>query len=106
MLARERRKNPSCPGCKHTSCFNSNEEVSMITSESASDSMFADAVMLLKQRLSNYERQYCLDSRTFLDQYVSGKLKAHHDFEEWCNDYQHYIGLKIEMDRQFRETPG
>ncbi len=59
------------------------------------------ALTVLTQRLGTYESRFHMESEVFFDKYCKGLMQASRDFTAWANDYDHYIMLKIEMDRCF-----
>ena len=52
-----------------------------------------DALVAIAKRLSNYERQYQMESETFFDKFSKGLSEDSEDFVEWANDYEHYIAV-------------
>ena len=61
-----------------------------------------DALVAIAKRLSNYERQYQMESETFFDKFSKGLSEDSEDFVEWANDYEHYIAIRrgIEVSLQ------
>ncbi len=63
-----------------------------------------DALVALAKRLSVYETQYRMESEEFFDQYSEGQQEDSLDFVEWSNNYQHYLEMKLEIERQLRHA--
>ncbi|GAK57058.1 hypothetical protein U27_04022 [Candidatus Vecturithrix granuli] len=63
-----------------------------------------DALVALAKRLSVYETQYRMESEEFFDQYSKGQKEDTLDFVEWSNNYQHYLEMKLEIERQLRHA--
>ncbi len=63
-----------------------------------------DALVALAKRLSVYETQYRMESEEFFDQYSKGQQEDSLDFVEWSNNYQHYLEMKLEIERQLRHA--
>lgn len=63
-----------------------------------------DALVALAKRLSVYETQYRMESEEFFDQYSKGQQEDTLDFVEWSNNYQHYLEMKLEIERQLRHA--
>jgi hypothetical protein len=61
-----------------------------------------DALVALAKRLSVYESQYHISSEDFFDKYCKGELEDSIDFIEWSNDYQHYMAIRIEIERHLK----
>jgi len=59
-----------------------------------------DAIVVLAKRLSIYEERYRLSSEEFFDKFTKGLLDDGIDFVEWSNDYQHFLALKMELDKR------
>jgi len=43
-------------------------------------------------------------SEDFFDKYSKGQLDDSADFIEWANDYQHYLALRPEIERQIQHV--
>ena len=43
-------------------------------------------------------------SETFFDQYGKELMEDAADFVEWANDYQHYMGIRLEIERQLKHV--
>ncbi|MDY0093912.1 MAG: hypothetical protein RBT80_14555 [Candidatus Vecturithrix sp.] len=63
-----------------------------------------DALVALAKRLSVYETRYRMESEEFFDQYSRGQKEDTLDFVEWSNNYQHYLEMKLEIERQLRHA--
>jgi hypothetical protein len=59
-----------------------------------------DALVALAKRLSVYETRYRMESDEFFDQYSRGQKEDTLDFVEWSINYQHYLEMKLENERQ------
>ncbi|HED05683.1 MAG TPA: hypothetical protein ENI61_03245 [Ignavibacteria bacterium] len=58
-----------------------------------------DALVSVSKRLSLYEKKYNMTSENFYYKYTNGEMTDDNEMIEWANDYQHYIVLKIEIER-------
>lgn len=58
-----------------------------------------DALVAVAKRLSVYEERYQISSEEFFDKFCKGKMEDSMDFIEWANDYQHYMAIKLEIER-------
>lgn len=63
-----------------------------------------DALVAVAKRLSLYEKRYNMDSEEFFHEYSEGAMEDCRDYMEWSNDYQHYVELKFEIERQLRHA--
>lgn len=63
-----------------------------------------DALIAITRSLSGYEDRYRISSEEFFDKFSRGQMEDSVDFVEWANDYQHYITLKIEIERQLQHV--
>ena len=61
-----------------------------------------DALVAVAKRLSSYEERYHLASEEFYDQFCKGLMEDSITFVEWSNDYQHYLTLKLEIEKQLQ----
>ncbi len=64
-----------------------------------------DAIIAVTKRLSVYEDRYRISSEEFFDKFCKGQMEDSMDFVEWANDYQHYIAIKLEIERQLQHAP-
>lgn len=58
-----------------------------------------DAVVSLAKRLSVNEDRYKISSEDFFDKFRKGLMEDSIDFIEWANDYQHFMSIKLEIER-------
>jgi hypothetical protein len=63
-----------------------------------------DALVALAKRLSVNEERYRMASEDFFNKYSKGLLEDSVDFVEWANDYQHYIAIRLELERQLQHA--
>jgi hypothetical protein len=63
-----------------------------------------DALIAVAKHISLYEKKYSMDSETFFHKYRSGQMEDTEDMIEWSNNYQHYIQLKADIERQLRHA--
>jgi hypothetical protein len=63
-----------------------------------------DALVALAKRLSLYEERFHMGSEEFFDKFSKGQIGDELDFVEWSNDYQHYIMMKLELEKQLRHA--
>lgn len=61
-----------------------------------------DALVAITKRLSGYEDRYRISSEEFFDKFCKGQMEDSVDFVECANDYQHYIAIKLEIERQLQ----
>ena len=59
-----------------------------------------DALVAVTKRLSIYEDRYHMSSEDFFDQFSRGETDDSIDFVEWANDYQHYLTLRVNVEKQ------
>ena len=58
-----------------------------------------DALVAGAKRLSVYEYRYQISSEEFFDKFRKGQMEDSMDFIEWENDYQHYMAIRLEIER-------
>jgi len=58
-----------------------------------------DALIVITKRLSSYEDSYKITSEEFYDKFSKGEMEDSIDFTEWANDYQHYLAIKIKIEK-------
>jgi hypothetical protein len=58
-----------------------------------------DALVAVAKRLSLYENRYHLTSEEFFNGYQNGRMEDSKDFVEWANDYQHYLAIRLEIEK-------
>lgn len=63
-----------------------------------------DAIVAVAKRLSLYEERYGMPSGTFFDKFSKGQMEDSLDLVEWANDYQHYLALKLDLERRLRRV--
>ncbi|MDD2390298.1 MAG: hypothetical protein PHP23_11270 [Desulfobacterales bacterium] len=63
-----------------------------------------DALVAVAKRLSVYESRHNMASEDFFDKYCKGQVDDSVDFVEWSNDYQHYMAIKIEIERHLQDV--
>ncbi len=63
-----------------------------------------DALVAVAKRLNSYEERYKLVSEEFYDRFCKGKMEDSLDVVEWSNDYQHYLALKFDIERQLKNA--
>ncbi len=63
-----------------------------------------DALVAIAKRLSVNEDRHQMASEDFFDKYSKGQLDDSADFIEWANDYQHYLALRFEIERQIQHV--
>lgn len=63
-----------------------------------------DALVAVAKRLSVYENRHHMTSEDFFDKYCKGRLDDSVDFVEWSNDYQHYMEIKVEIERHLQDV--
>ncbi len=63
-----------------------------------------DALVAVAKRLNHYEDKYKMQSEDFYNQYSKGKMEDDIEFIEWSNEYQHYLALKIEIERNLQNV--
>jgi hypothetical protein len=63
-----------------------------------------DALVTVAKRLSVYEDRYGMTSEDFYNRYVKGQMEDSIDLVEWANDYQHYVAIRLEIDKHLRHV--
>lgn len=63
-----------------------------------------DALVAVAKRLSVYEDQYRMASETFFDKFRKGQMEDSIDFVEWANNYQHYMAIRLKIERRLRHV--
>ncbi len=61
-----------------------------------------DALVAVSKRLSTCESQYHMTSEEFYDKFSKGQLEDSAGFVEWANDYQHYMAMKLQIERRLQ----
>jgi hypothetical protein len=63
-----------------------------------------DALIALRKRLSLYENQYNIGSEDFFNRYSKGQLSDEEHWVEWANDYRHFLGLRLELEKRLQDV--
>ncbi len=63
-----------------------------------------DALVALAKRVNTYEERQQLPSETFYDCYCKGQMEDSQEFVEWAGNYQQYLAIKIDLERQLRHA--
>jgi hypothetical protein len=63
-----------------------------------------DALIVVAKRLSVYEDRYKIVSEDFYYKFCKGKIEDSIDFTEWSNDYQHYLTMKLKLEKQLQHV--
>ena len=63
-----------------------------------------DALIAITKRLSSYETRFKMSSEDFYDQYSKGKIKENIRFIERSNDYQHYLDIRINIEKKLKNV--
>ena len=63
-----------------------------------------DALVAVTKRLSLYENRYRMTSEEFFSGYNKGRMEDSMDFVEWANDYQHYLAIRLDIEKQLRHV--
>ena len=63
-----------------------------------------DALISVTKRLSTYENHYHMMSESFFDKYRKGQMGDDIEFVEWSNDYQHYLEIRLKVERQLQNV--
>lgn len=58
-----------------------------------------DALVAVAKCLSVYEDRYRMSSEEFYNSFCKGQMEDTVDFVEWSNGYQHYMAIKLEIER-------
>ena len=59
-----------------------------------------DALIVLAKRLNAHEERHGLTSEEFFNKFRNGSTEDSVEFVEWSNDYQHFLSLKIGLEKQ------
>ena len=57
-----------------------------------------EALLALSRSLAIFEQRHGMSSEEFYAAYSEGSLGDERDFVEWAGNYQHYLGLKEELE--------
>ena len=63
-----------------------------------------DALVHIAKRLSVNEDRYQMTTEDFFDKFSKGHFEDSIDFVEWANDYQHYLAIRLELERQLQHV--
>jgi hypothetical protein len=63
-----------------------------------------DALVAIAKRLSEFENRYKMASEDFFDSFCKGKTDDSADFISWSNDYQHYMAIRFDIERQLKNA--
>ena len=63
-----------------------------------------DALVAVSKRLSSFEDRYQMASEDFYYKFKKGQLSDDIDFVEWSNDYQHYLAIRLELEKQIENV--
>ena len=63
-----------------------------------------DALISVTKRLSTYENRYHIMSELFFDKYCKGQMGDDIDFIEWSNDYQHYLEIRLSVEKKLKNV--
>ena len=63
-----------------------------------------DALVAVAKRLTRFENEHRMDSEDFFDRYSKGKLEDSDEYVEWANDYEHFMALKLEVEKCVRHV--
>ena len=63
-----------------------------------------DALIAVAKRLSIFEGRYGMTTEDFFDKFSKGRMDDSIDFIEWSNDYQHYLAIRFEIEKQIQNA--
>ena len=63
-----------------------------------------DALVAVSKRLSSYEERHHMASEDFYYKFKKGQVSDDIDFIEWSNDYQHYLAIRHELEKQLENV--
>ena len=63
-----------------------------------------DALVDIAKRLSVNEDRYQMTTEDFFDKFSKGHLEDSIDFVEWANDYQHYLAIRLQLERHLQHV--
>ena len=63
-----------------------------------------DALVAVSKRLSSFEERHHMVSEDFYYKFKKGQVADDIDFIEWSNDYQHYLAIRLELERQLENV--
>jgi len=63
-----------------------------------------DALVAVSKRLSVLEERNRRSSEDFYNDFQKGNLNDSEEFIEWSNDYQHYLSLRLDLEKQIKHV--
>jgi tRNA A37 threonylcarbamoyladenosine biosynthesis protein TsaE len=63
-----------------------------------------DALISVTKRLSIFEDRYRMATEDFFNKFSKGQMEDSIDFIEWSNDYQHYLPIRLEIERKIQHV--
>lgn len=63
-----------------------------------------DALIAVTKRLSVFENRYRMETEDFFNKFSKGQMDDSIDFIEWSNDYQHYLAIRIDIEKQIQHV--
>jgi hypothetical protein len=63
-----------------------------------------DALIAVTKRLSIFEGKFGMSTEDFFDRFSKGQMDDSIDFIEWSNDYQHYLAIRFEIEKQIQNA--
>lgn len=63
-----------------------------------------DALVTVTKRLSIFEDRYRIATEDFFDKFSKGQMDDSIDYIEWSNDYQHYLAIRLEIEKQIQNV--
>lgn len=63
-----------------------------------------DSLVAVAKRLSSHENRFHMSSEEFFDKFSKGRLEDDIQFVEWSNDYQHYMAIRITLERHLQNV--
>jgi len=65
---------------------------------------YLDALISVAKRLSTYENHFNMSSEAFFDKYRKGQMGDTLEFVEWSNDYQHYLDIRLSVEKKLQNV--
>ena len=62
------------------------------------------AFIAVTKRLSIFEGKFGMSTEDFFDRFSKGQMDDSIDFIEWSNDYQHYLAIRFEIEKQIQNA--
>jgi hypothetical protein len=63
-----------------------------------------DALVAVSKRLGSFEERHLMVSEDFYYKFKKGQVDDDIDFIEWSNDYQHYLAIRLELEKQLENV--